>query len=125
MSYTCFDVSLEDKIAHIVLKRPEAYNTMIPEFWSELPEIVRTIDDAGEARAIVISSTGKHFTAGMDLSVFTSSQRRTTATPRWAGAAPTSAATSCGSRRRSRASTARACPCSPRCRAAASAAAST
>lgn len=72
MSYTCFDVSLQDKIAHIVLKRPEAYNTMIPEFWSELPEIVRTLDDTGEARAIVISSTGKHFTAGMDLSVFTS-----------------------------------------------------
>jgi enoyl-CoA hydratase len=45
---------------------------MIPEFWAELPEIVRAIDDAGEARAIVISSTGKHFTAGMDLAVFTS-----------------------------------------------------
>jgi enoyl-CoA hydratase/carnithine racemase len=70
--YTCFDVSLEDKIAHLRLSRPESYNTMIPEFWSELPEIVRTLDDAGEARAIVISSTGKHFTAGMDLSVFTS-----------------------------------------------------
>src|SRR2546425_3754279 len=45
---------------------------MVPEFWRELPEIVRTLDDAGEARAIVISSTGKHFTAGMDLAVFTS-----------------------------------------------------
>jgi enoyl-CoA hydratase len=75
VSYTCFDVSLKDKIAHIVLKRPEAYNSMIPEFWSELPEIVHTIDDAGEARAIVLSSQGKHFTAGMDLSVFTSSDR--------------------------------------------------
>jgi enoyl-CoA hydratase len=72
VSYTCFDVSLQDKIAHVVLKRPEVYNTMIPEFWRELPEIVRTLDDAGEARAIVISSTGKHFTAGMDLAVFTS-----------------------------------------------------
>jgi enoyl-CoA hydratase len=72
VSYTCFDVSLVDQIAHIRLSRPEAYNTMIREFWSELPEIVRTLDDAGEARAIVISSTGKHFTAGMDLSVFSS-----------------------------------------------------
>jgi enoyl-CoA hydratase/carnithine racemase len=72
MSYTCFDVSLDDKIAHLVLKRPEAYNSMIREFWSELPEIVRAIDDAGDARAIVISSTGVHFTAGMDLAVFTS-----------------------------------------------------
>lgn len=72
MSYTCFEVGVEDKIASIVLKRPEAYNTMIPEFWEELPEIVRTLDETGEARALVISSTGKHFTAGMDLSVFTS-----------------------------------------------------
>jgi len=71
VSYTCFDVSIADKIAHIRLSRPEAYNSMIPEFWRELPEIVRTIDDAGEARAIVLSSTGKHFTAGMDLAVFT------------------------------------------------------
>ncbi len=31
------------------------------------------IDDKGAARVIVLSSTGKHFTAGMDLSVFTSS----------------------------------------------------
>ena len=72
MSYTCFDVSLSDQIAHIQLSRPEAYNSMVPEFWRELPEIVRTLDDAGEARAIVLSSTGKHFTAGMDLAVFTS-----------------------------------------------------
>jgi enoyl-CoA hydratase len=71
VSYTCFDVSLENKIAHIRLSRPEAYNTMVPEFWRELPEIVETLDAAGEARAIVISSTGKHFTAGMDLAVFT------------------------------------------------------
>ena len=125
MSYTCFDVSIEDKIAHVVMKRPDAYNTMIPEFWSELPEIVRTLDDAGEARAIVISSTGKHFTAGMDLAVFTSGAGRRPRRRARAAAAPTSAATSCGSRRPSPASTARGCPCSPPCRAAASAAAST
>jgi len=72
VSYTCFEVTLSDKIAHITLRRPEAYNTMIPEFWRELPEIVNHLDESGEARAIVISSTGKHFTAGMDLAVFTS-----------------------------------------------------
>jgi enoyl-CoA hydratase len=72
VSYTCFDVSVQEKIAHIQLKRPEAFNAMNREFWQELPEIVNTLDDTGEARAIVLSSTGKHFTAGMDLSVFTS-----------------------------------------------------
>lgn len=70
MPYTCFDVDLSDQIAHIQFKRPEAFNSMLPEFWSELPEIVNAFDAAGEARAIVISSTGKHFTAGMDLAVF-------------------------------------------------------
>ena len=46
---------------------------MIPEFWSELPRVVAELSDRGDVRAIVISSTGKHFSAGMDLSVFTSS----------------------------------------------------
>jgi enoyl-CoA hydratase len=70
MPYTCFDVSIEDKIAHVRLSRPEAFNTMTKEFWDELPEIVNALDAGAEARAIVLSSTGKHFTAGMDLAVF-------------------------------------------------------
>jgi enoyl-CoA hydratase len=69
---TCFKVSVTDGIAHIELSRPERLNTMTREFWSELPAIVRDIDDNARARVIVISSTGKHFTAGMDLSVFAS-----------------------------------------------------
>jgi enoyl-CoA hydratase len=46
-------------------------NAMNRAFWNELPAIVRDIDDNARARCIVISSTGKHFSAGMDLSVFT------------------------------------------------------
>ena len=69
-TYQCFDVSVEDKIAHIKLSRGDALNTMTRDFWNELPEIVRAIDNAALARVIVISSTGKHFSAGMDLSVF-------------------------------------------------------
>ena len=68
--HECFDVSISDHVAHLQLSRPDAYNSMIPSFWSELPRIVGEIDAAGSARAIVISSTGKHFCAGMDLSVF-------------------------------------------------------
>jgi enoyl-CoA hydratase len=70
MPYSCFDVTIEDKIAHVRLSRPEAFNTMTKEFWSELPEIVNALDEGAEARAIVLSSSGKHFTAGMDLAVF-------------------------------------------------------
>ena len=70
MGYTCFEVEESDHIAHLRLSRGEELNTMIPEFWSELPAIVDEISDAGRARVIVLSSTGRHFCAGMDLSVF-------------------------------------------------------
>ena len=70
MAYRCFEVDITDKVAHVRLSRPDELNTMVPEFWSELPEIVTGISDAASARVVVISSTGKHFSAGMDLSVF-------------------------------------------------------
>ncbi len=69
-STTCFDVSIENNVAHLKLNRPEALNSMIPAFWHELPEIIADIDDNARARCIVISSTGRHFCSGMDLAVF-------------------------------------------------------
>ena len=69
-SYNFFDVSIEDKIAHIKLNSPQTMNAMNKDFWNELPEIIEAIDGEALARVIVISSTGKHFSAGMDLSVF-------------------------------------------------------
>lgn len=79
MTYRCFDVDIKDNIAHLQLKRGDELNTMVPEFWKELPEIVRDIDRNAKARVIVISSTGKHFSGGMDLSVFTSGNSAGTA----------------------------------------------
>ena len=70
MSYTCFDVDIKDRIAHIKLIRPEKRNSMNPAFWDELPAIVKDIDHNVEARVIVISSTGPHFSSGLDVSAF-------------------------------------------------------
>ena len=68
---TCFSLSLtEDHVAHLVLNRPEAMNTMHPTFWRELDEVLTQIHNEGTARALVISSTGKHFSAGMALETF-------------------------------------------------------
>ena len=66
----CFDVKVTDGVATVTMKRPERLNTMIPEFWDELPALVRDLDARGDVRAVVIASTGKHFSAGMDLAVF-------------------------------------------------------
>ena len=69
-TFECFDLEIDNKIAHIRLSRGDALNTMTKAFWNELPAIVKDIDMNARARVIVISSTGKHFSAGMDLSVF-------------------------------------------------------
>lgn len=71
MGSHCFEVTESDHIAHIVLNRPDEFNSMTPDFWSELPQLVDEISDRGSARAMVVSSTGKHFSSGMDISVFT------------------------------------------------------
>jgi enoyl-CoA hydratase len=57
-------------VTHLVLNRPEAMNTMHPTFWRELDEVLTQIHNEGKARALVISSTGKHFSAGMALETF-------------------------------------------------------
>ncbi|MBU2483439.1 MAG: crotonase/enoyl-CoA hydratase family protein [Alphaproteobacteria bacterium] len=72
MTYACFTVEIADHIAHIRFNRPDKANSMTMEFWQELPEAVDRISNDAEARVIVISSEGKHFTAGMDISVFMS-----------------------------------------------------
>ncbi len=71
--YTCFAVTEADHVVHVQMNRPDELNSMVPGFWSELPEIINAISDEGRARAIVLSSTGRHFCAGMDLAVFTDS----------------------------------------------------
>ncbi|MDP1565790.1 MAG: enoyl-CoA hydratase-related protein, partial [Polaromonas sp.] len=67
---TCFSLSTTGHVAHLVLSRPEAMNTMHPTFWRELDEVLTHIHTAGDARVLLISSTGKHFSAGMALETF-------------------------------------------------------
>lgn len=67
---TCFSLSVKEHIAHLVLNQPEALNTMHPLFWRELDAALGWINTNGEARVLLISSTGKHFSAGMALDTF-------------------------------------------------------
>jgi enoyl-CoA hydratase len=66
----CFQLDLHEQVAHLVLNRPEAMNTMNPAFWRELDAVLVRLHREGNARALVISSTGKHFSAGMALETF-------------------------------------------------------
>ena len=65
-----FALSHENGVAHLQLNRPERMNTMTPAFFPAVRDAVRGLDGEGATRAMVISSTGKHFSAGMSLDVF-------------------------------------------------------
>lgn len=66
----CFSLTTDQHIAHLVLNQPETMNTMHPTFWRELDALLTGLHQDGSARVLVISSTGKHFSAGMALETF-------------------------------------------------------
>jgi enoyl-CoA hydratase len=68
--YKSFTVEVADHVASLVLSRPDELNTMSRDFWVELGEVLEEINKNSEVRVVVMSSTGKHFCAGMDLSAF-------------------------------------------------------
>jgi len=70
MTYQTLKLSVENKIAHVELSRPEKLNTMVMEFWQDMIDVFAKIEQTAEARVVVISSQGRHFTAGLDLSAF-------------------------------------------------------
>ncbi len=66
----CFSLTIDAHVAHLVLSQPDKLNTMNPTFWRELDGVLAQLHQNGEARALVISSTGKHFSGGMALETF-------------------------------------------------------
>jgi enoyl-CoA hydratase len=70
MSYKRFDFTVADKVAHIKFNRPDKRNSMTLDFWHDMRAVFAEIDSRDDVRVAVISSTGPHFTSGMDLSVF-------------------------------------------------------
>lgn len=66
----CFTLTTENHIAHLILNQPEALNTLHPTFWRELDEVLTALHKQVDARVLLISSTGKHFSAGMALETF-------------------------------------------------------
>ena len=65
-----FTLTREGAVAKLVMNRPDKANGMTPEFWAELPVIVRELDGDPSVRALVIAGNGRHFTGGMDLASF-------------------------------------------------------
>ena len=67
---TCFELTVQKHIAHLVMNRPDRMNTLDMTYWRELDQVLQNLHQTSEARVLVMSSTGKHFSAGMSLDTF-------------------------------------------------------
>ena len=67
---TCFELTIDKHIAHLVMNRPDRLNALDMTVWRELDEVLHQLHQSNQARVLVISSTGKHFSAGMSLEAF-------------------------------------------------------
>ena len=70
MNYESFKYTSEDGVGHLVLNKGEDLNKMTMNFWYELPKILDEVDKDASLRVLILTSTGKHFCAGMDLKNF-------------------------------------------------------
>ncbi|MCB1451399.1 MAG: enoyl-CoA hydratase/isomerase family protein, partial [Nitratireductor sp.] len=67
---TFFETTINGAVAHIAMNRPDKANGMTPDFWADLPRLVRELETDMSVRVVLISGNGKHFTGGMDLASF-------------------------------------------------------
>jgi len=67
MELETLTLAVADHVATVTLCRGAQLNTMNAAFWDEMPRVFAAIDADPSVRAVVIASTGKHFSAGLDL----------------------------------------------------------
>lgn len=76
MNYDTLKVTLEGGIAHVAFNRPQKLNALHEQGWQELQDVFEALDKTAEARVIVLSGEGKHFCAGIDLSMLMGTMQR-------------------------------------------------
>ncbi len=67
--YQTLNINLENQVAYIEINRPDKANAMNRTFWKEIKLACHWVDETPEARVVIITGAGKHFTAGIDLSL--------------------------------------------------------
>ncbi len=62
-------------IAELVLNRPEKANALDGALWSAIGEAFQEIDETFSTRVVILRGAGKHFCAGIDLSLLGKTQQ--------------------------------------------------
>ena len=76
MGFTTLELTVNHHIAHLRFIRAQSYNSLNRSFWNEFPQALDIVRASDDVRVLVISSSGKHFSAGMDLEIFSNPDPR-------------------------------------------------
>ncbi|TAE76033.1 MAG: crotonase/enoyl-CoA hydratase family protein [Bacteroidetes bacterium] len=71
-------LKIENKIATLSLHNPEKANAMTPEFWIEMKNVMQEISENPTIRVVILVGEGKHFSSGIDLTMFAQIQQMMT-----------------------------------------------
>ena len=69
MNFEHFSLSIENHVAHLAFDRPDKSNSLTWDAWMEMKSAFETLSDHPEVRTIILSGNGRHFCAGIDLSL--------------------------------------------------------
>ncbi len=61
-------LTIENKVAYIVLNRPKAMNAISQQMRHELKQAITSVEDDPEVRVVVLRAEGRGFSSGTDLS---------------------------------------------------------
>jgi 2-(1,2-epoxy-1,2-dihydrophenyl)acetyl-CoA isomerase len=71
MAYKSLILERDGPIAVVTLNRPDAGNAFDFTLMVEFDDVMRVVGADSDVRAVIITGAGKHFSTGIDLSVFT------------------------------------------------------
>ena len=69
-SFETLELTIDGKVATVLLNRPDKANSMNATLWAELQTCFEWLDEEPSVRAVVLAANGKHFCAGIDLAMF-------------------------------------------------------
>ncbi len=74
MAYKSLILEKEGPVAIVTLNRPDAGNSFDFRLMVEFDDVMRVVSDDPDIRAVIITGAGKHFSTGIDLSMFTDAE---------------------------------------------------
>jgi len=69
MQFDTLTVSIQGQVATVRLNRPDKANAMNAAMWQDIRRAFEWLDTQPQARVAILAGEGRHFTAGIDLSM--------------------------------------------------------